>query len=329
MSEFQYGIFGLRLRANQPLPGLERLPRQAAVDVELHLARSEDRARVPMAGLAWVPAAPPLPVWTAEGPGGYYLRLRYEAAGADAEFVIGPRGGHVWVSWSRDVTLGDVAAPLLGPVLGCVLRRRGATCLHGAALAVDGRAIVLLGVKGAGKSTTALALVRQGATLLADDITVLSETASGPSVLAGPARLRLRPEPVAALCGPADVVRPMWSQEKGRPYKRYLDLPSRPTPAAAALAAIYLLGPRGEPIRETTIVEEPILTALPRLMAQRYVTFALDRDGQARDFESVTRLVRRIPVRQIHRPEGLERIDTVALAIVEDARALLLSAASP
>lgn len=45
--------------------------------------------------------------------------------------------------------------------------------LHGSAIGVDGRALVLVGHSGAGKSTTAYALYQQGATLISDDMVLV------------------------------------------------------------------------------------------------------------------------------------------------------------
>jgi hypothetical protein len=54
-----------------------------------------------------------------------------------------------------------------------LLRRLGYVQLHGAAATIDGRTVVLLGDKGAGKSTLSLAIGRAGGTVLADDQLVL------------------------------------------------------------------------------------------------------------------------------------------------------------
>ena len=63
-----------------------------------------------------------------------------------------------------------VSLPLLGPVMGVLLQRRGLLTLHGSAVALDAGVAVFLGDKGAGKSTTAAALVRAGKTLVSDEI---------------------------------------------------------------------------------------------------------------------------------------------------------------
>jgi len=59
------------------------------------------------------------------------------------------------------------------------------------------------------------------------------------------------------------------------------------------------------------------------LMAHRYVDFMLDRSGHERDFERLGRLVSRVPVRWVERPEGLGRLSEVAEAILSDVRTVV------
>ena len=60
------------------------------------------------------------------------------------------------------------------PIFREIFARRGQALVHGAALRLpSGRALLLLADSGGGKSTTALALLRKGCRLLADDLTLL------------------------------------------------------------------------------------------------------------------------------------------------------------
>ncbi|CAN5359816.1 hypothetical protein BH09PSE1_BH09PSE1_04980 [soil metagenome] len=67
-----------------------------------------------------------------------------------------------------------VSLPMLGPVMAILLHRRGLLTLHGSAINIEGRAAVFLGDKGAGKSTTAAALVQAGYPLVTDDIVAVA-----------------------------------------------------------------------------------------------------------------------------------------------------------
>lgn len=72
-----------------------------------------------------------------------------------------------------DIDEALVSLPLLGPVMGVFLQRRGHLTLHGSAVALKAGVAIFLGDKGAGKSTTAATLISAGKTLLTDDIVAL------------------------------------------------------------------------------------------------------------------------------------------------------------
>lgn len=82
---------------------------------------------------------------------------------------------------------------LLGRVLSTAMHFAGLLVLHGSAVEVEGGVIAFLGVKGAGKSTLALALVREGARLVTDD-TLPIDVEAGCAVWPGIHSLRLRPD---------------------------------------------------------------------------------------------------------------------------------------
>ena len=62
---------------------------------------------------------------------------------------------------------------MLGSCLGALLQQRGYLILHGNAISINNSALVFIGEQGAGKSTAAMSGIRQGASILADDICVV------------------------------------------------------------------------------------------------------------------------------------------------------------
>ncbi|NJM24074.1 MAG: AAA family ATPase [Richelia sp. SM1_7_0] len=76
-------------------------------------------------------------------------------------------------------------------MLGTALRLQGKICLHSSVIAVDNRAIAIIGASCAGKSTTAAALAKRGYPILASDIAVLYDCGAF-KVQPGYPRLRLR-----------------------------------------------------------------------------------------------------------------------------------------
>jgi hypothetical protein len=70
------------------------------------------------------------------------------------------------------------AVSLVVAVLPLLLPAFGLEPLHGASVALSGGAVLILGAAGAGKSTTALSLLRAGGTFLADDVCALDANGS-------------------------------------------------------------------------------------------------------------------------------------------------------
>jgi hypothetical protein len=314
-----YRLYGLTLRASRPLPGLEPAPQEATADVTIDLA-GQGEAGSPIPASEWVQVARHLPAWRASTTEGEHTFLLYgvnnDRGGSAIGFVIEPCGRRISCHWTEDVTLGGVAHVLLGPVLGCVLRERGAVVLHGAVVRVNGRAVALLGASGAGKSTAALALVRQGASLLADDVTVLCHEGGRPRVQPGVPRIRLRPEPavIDGLAGRAELVRvDTWPpHDKGEVAFGGTSASREPTP----LAAIYVLGERDPGRVDSELVAEPPPIALGSLMGHRHAPFLLRPTDQARDFAALGRLVRQVPVYRILRPDSVDSVGRLAAAIL-------------
>ena len=86
-------------------------------------------------------------------------------------------------------------------VVGAFLALRGGLTIHGSAVEIDGKAVVLCGRSGAGKSTSIAALIANGARLISDDLTVIEPLSANmsPSVFTGRRCIRLFAGTAAAL----------------------------------------------------------------------------------------------------------------------------------
>ena len=316
---FDYLFYGLRVRADRSLPGLAALEPDASPDIEVTFAEG-DRSAAPIAPHEWIARTPPTPGWRAYRPEGTFVRLILAGPGHEVEFVLGPGGRRAWVSWTEGVALQEVTSLLTGPILACLLQLRGTTCLHGSVVAMDGRALVLLGTTGAGKSTTALALVQRGATLVSDDLAPLDPASHGFVVRYGQPALRLRPNSAERLCGTFDDLRPLWSESRGWHPKRCLDLPRQDTTASSRIPvqAIYLLGRRDSKGTAPSVVRESPAAALAILLSQRTSSFMHDNESQARDLTFLTGVVEKVPVKRLVRPEDLDRLGEVVETVLAD-----------
>lgn len=292
----RYRLYGLRVESSAPLPALPRSGDDGEADVRVllggHPAASEE-----VEGWRSLHASPRSnaddePTVTVEGSAdGAWLRLRY----ADGTvFTVDAAGTRVGCTWRAPMTPEDTATYLLGPVFGVVLRLRGLTCLHASAVAVDGRALLLCGPAGAGKSTTAAAFAARGHRVLGDDVAALEDGPGAMRVHPAYPQLRLWPGAVQALYGSDAELPPLTPNWE----KRYLDLGDRGVfhPDPLPVGAVYLLAdreegdgaPRLEPLSEGR--------AVMALVSNTYSGWLPGRDAQVRDLARFVSLARQVPV---------------------------------
>jgi hypothetical protein len=335
-----YSVYGLTLKCNRAIPGLDPLPDLPAADVEVWVEDGVPCPDPPGASSAEIgyvsPAVchgeePVLQVWKLAG--GAYFRLRYWDG---VEFVVDGKGTRIWARWIGKASLEEVTYYLLGPVAGFLLRLRGLTCLHASAIGVGGHALAFMGPRRAGKSTTGAAFAQMGYAVLTDDITALAESGESFGVLPASPRLCLWPDSVAALFGSPEALPRMIPEENSADPewdKRRLDLTgpeyslqSQPLP----LGAIYLLGARdlGGPKVEAVVNG----AALMALIANTYESHLLEKPVRAQEFEVLSRLLDKVAVRQVTPHPDPAYIPGMCELILEDYHALsrppLLSQAS-
>lgn len=155
MRHHHYAAFGLIIRSDFRLAELEAAP-AGPFDLAINRTTVEHPSAVGVVGSA-----------TAFGP--TEQLLVWESVGA---FLV--RGTDVIDVEPRDgVDDSLVALPLLGPVMALLLHLRGGLVLHASTVAIGEAGIVLLGDKGAGKSTTAATLAAAGHRLVSDDVSAI------------------------------------------------------------------------------------------------------------------------------------------------------------
>ena len=180
-----YRAFGITFASSLALPELPEVDSPPDVRITLGLAGVPDaawhsgRQSWGEPGIAWVFQ----PAWGA---------IRIEA------------GSHITIEMRGGLTEAGIRVWLLGPAMAILLHQRGFLVLHGSAIDVGGLAAIFVGASGAGKSTTAYGLARQGMPVVSDDIVPVEFLGDVPAVRPGIPHLRVAPTVLAESGEPPD-----------------------------------------------------------------------------------------------------------------------------
>jgi hypothetical protein len=219
----------------------------------------------------------------------------------------------VFLNAGTDQTLARL--PLLGPVMGTLLRQRGNLVLHASSVAIDGRAVAFIGHKGFGKSTTAASLQARGHPLVADDVLPVTVNGSA-TVWPGYPQLKLWPEAAKAALGDGpERLQNLHDRvsKKGRTAQGAA--PDVPLP----LEAVYVLD-RGETLQVT---KRSKTDGFLELLRHTYAAEQLhdgDDAAAADRLKQYTALAETVAVRTLTRPRDLSSLDALARLIERDVR---------
>ena len=191
------------------------------------------------------------------------------------------------------------------PAMLCLLAR-GDVPLHAAAVEVDGRAIVIGAPRASGKTTLSAALLDAGYRLLSEDVTCVRPGVR-PSVIPGPAMLRVRRDI-------ADRLEIRHATPLGEPDDRVhfaVDRELRGDSAPVSLGAIVLLRPSdGAPRLDELAPREAIRDLWP--LASRLPS----RAGLARSFEDLVDVAGRVPIWNLRRRLRIDDLPATIEALV-------------
>jgi hypothetical protein len=290
---FYYKAFGLNIRSELALP---ELAPGAEGPEDILIRRGEF-------------AMPPLELTT------------IQRGGIEALFGVSP--GRAYLQWpgmagmlaedGRTLTVfpayGDIPPRLLNQfilseALGMVLFQRGSFLLHASAVDIGGRAIVLAGLPGAGKSTTAAALLQRGHPVLSDDMVALDLKHAEVMAQAGFDNMKISPATAVALGYEPNDLPEVFPHSVKRLLKQQGEFSTSPLP----LKSIYILE-AGERLafRRLTGMNAflPLLQFFP-------CPSALLKDSPATYLRQCEEVCRRVPIVRVLSPRNLDLLGDLA-----------------
>lgn len=210
---------------------------------------------------------------------------------------------------------------LVNQVLPLAATVRGFEVLHAGAVALDGRAVALVGHPGAGKSSTTLNLILQGATFFTDDALALERDGG-----------RLLANPGAGVSNFPRTERELMKDEAGRlgsivggedAFKALLAVEREPTPLP--LGALYFLR-RGKPGAGARI--EPVAEPDPTvLLGSTYVLSVRSPERLANQLDLCAAIAANVPIFDVLIPTTVPAKDSAAVVFTHASKALAAAAA--
>lgn len=299
-----YRVFGLTVLSDFPLPGvLEAEPPFAAPDIHVRRAAVPARLTDPLVTG---------PFWQVDRQA---VLLSIPEIGSllarDGQTLdVDPAAG-----------LEDLLPFAMGTGMAALLYQRGNLVLHAATVAINGRAVLLCGKSGLGKSTLAATLCRQGGTLISDDLARITLDGNGqPQVWPDGRMLKLYPSSIQRLA---------LAGQQGREIrpgvgKYYVAPPTPPAPGPLPVAAAYALtrelpgAPAG--IRQFTGLDRA--QALLNWSYRHRLAMAMARTGRTGLLTQTVAMQDRVPLFRLTRPQDLAAVDDLATGLLHHLQSL-------
>jgi hypothetical protein len=158
-----------------------------------------------------------------------------------------------------DVENSNLIIPyLLGPVMAILLHQKGLLVLHGSSVKINDSAIVFLGHRGIGKSTTAINLYKKGYPLITDDILAINfDDKCIPHIYPGYLHVRLSEDAYNHIKDDTNILTPI----RTIVGKLFCDASYGYSPKSLELKKIYFLE-KGDQTRISTLNSQETLIDL-------------------------------------------------------------------
>jgi hypothetical protein len=229
------------------------------------------------------------------------------------EFLVTPDARRIHARRLNHTNEEALLAYLLVDALSFSMVRLGREPLHATAVLTPHGVLAFVGESGAGKSTLGALLVRHGFRLVTDDMLVLTFAGDECVAHAGPPRIKLYRHIADRIFDAGYSGVPM------NPVTEKLIIPlshEQSVNGPHPLRAIYLLREHDHvaAVRAPGIRQLSPAEAFPKVLAATASHYAFERERLARQFNFLTRLLDRVPVKTL-----TYRRDENSMAILRDA----------
>ncbi len=212
-------------------------------------------------------------------------------------------GDEIIVQRSGQASGGEVSAFLIGTSFGALLHQRRLLPLHACTVLFREHCLVFAGISGAGKSTLAAALIGNGGSLVADDISVIDFSGERPAVCPAFPYLKIWEDSLVHLGLSAEGLEPV----RGELKKYYLPVPQF-SRAFTAIDHIFMLSAHNRPDLEIKVLQG--VDKFRALKKHTYLFRGIPKTGlEQNHFLLANQLAGKVPMSLITRPNGVLNTD--------------------
>lgn len=199
---------------------------------------------------------------------------------------------------------------ILGFAVPILLHRRGMLVLHANAIEINGEAIIFLGQKGVGKSTTSLALCKKGYNLISDDVLMVQVGDSISNVFSGFNIIKIWPETIRQMGENPDKLPKIHSNIS----KRFYSVSNNDKMDRIPIKIIYFITEGNK----TTIEKLPPQMSLINLIESTLWSIIFDNEELEDNLKKCAKLVKNVPVKCLRIKRSLKDIPNMIKVIEDD-----------
>ena len=321
---YYFNVYGLNVSSNREISWFKPADRLAKIDWSIYFktATNKEDRNVWIDRIYYVSpyvdeenGKPTLVIKTDVNKQLYHFRF---SDGVDV--LIDNLNSQIIFQWPPTETLEYELSYLTACIMSFVLLLRGTFSFHASAVGINGKAVILVGDSGSGKSTTAAAFAKLGYPVLSDDLVVLRDDLETFWVQPAFPMIRLWEKSVVALFGRADALpkivpdRPLWNKQYLNLERDGYQFQDKELP----LGGIYFLSSRSSDCSQPYINPISSQEALLALVANNYSAFLMDKANRAKEFEMLGRILQKVPARQVTQSNDISHIAYLCEAILRD-----------
>ncbi|MBN1413644.1 MAG: hypothetical protein JW973_00980 [Bacteroidales bacterium] len=206
---------------------------------------------------------------------------------------------------------GEISAFLNGTSFGALMHQRRLLPLHASTVIFKDKCLLIAGISGTGKSTLAIALLKAGGILVADDVSVINFSGEKPSVYPAFPTIKIWEDSLIHLGFSSEGLEPV----RGVLKKYYLPV-NKFSPKYTTIHKIFIINTHNRPEVETKPLQG--MDKFRVLKKHTYLFRGIPKTGLEKNhFVLVNQLAKQVPITLITRPSGEFNTGILVKAIEE------------